>query len=73
MRQFYLIFSKRNALRTELSWTHYRLLLRVENDKARDFYINEAVNGNWSARQLEREINTLSIKINKKHNPILKI
>ena len=60
MRQFYLIFSKRNALRTELSWTHYRLLLRVENDKARDFYINEAVNGNWSARQLEREINTFS-------------
>lgn len=37
MRQFYLTFPNSCALRSELSWTHYRLLMRVENDNARDF------------------------------------
>ena len=39
MRQFYLTFPKGYALRSELSWTHYRLLMRVENEKARQFYL----------------------------------
>ena len=38
MRQFYLIFPKGYALRSELSWTHYRMLMRVENESARNFY-----------------------------------
>jgi predicted nuclease of restriction endonuclease-like (RecB) superfamily len=84
MRQFYLMFSKRDAaglksgptkqdamrlesrgvikgsaVRSELSWTHYRLLLRVENDKAREWYMNEAADQNWSTRQLDRQISTL--------------
>lgn len=57
-RQFYLVFPIRYALRSELSWTHYRQLMRVENEKARDFYIKEAVECGWSARQLERQINS---------------
>ena len=60
MRQFYTVFQKRDALRPELSWTHYRSLIRVEDSNARDFYINEAISGNWSTRQLDREINTFS-------------
>ena len=60
MRQFYLTFKKRHALSGELSWTHYRLLLHVENEQSRNFYIKEAIGGNWSTRQLEREINTFS-------------
>ena len=59
MRQFYLTFEKSHALRGELTWTHYRLLLKVEKESARDFYINEAIKGNWSTRQLERQINSL--------------
>lgn len=92
MRQFFLTFSKRNALRAEshdsqkgnaprsisiekhglpgaekiyasirpeLSWTHYRLLLRLENDSAREWYMNEAADQNWSTRQLDRQISTL--------------
>ena len=43
IRQFYLSFQKRNALRTELSWTHYKSLMRVEDINARNFYINEAI------------------------------
>gem|GEM_PF-1699528 len=84
MRQFYLMFSKRDAVnlksdpikrdamrlesedamkvsavRSELSWTHYRHLLRVENDRAREWYMNEAADQNWSTRQLDRQISTL--------------
>jgi predicted nuclease of restriction endonuclease-like (RecB) superfamily len=59
MRQFYLAFSIRHAVRAELSWTHYRLLLKVEKEDARNFYLNEAINSNWSTRELERQINSL--------------
>ncbi len=59
MRQFFLTFKKRHALRDELSWTHYRLLLKVEREHAREFYLKEAITGNWSTRQLERQINSL--------------
>jgi len=41
MRQFYQMFPIRNALRSELSWTHYRLLMRVEEQSRREFYLNE--------------------------------
>lgn len=58
MRQFYLTFPNGYALRSELSWTHYRLLMRVENDMARQFYLEEAVKSQWSTRQLERQINS---------------
>ena len=58
MRQFYLTFPNSHALRDELSWTHYRLLMRVENKNAREFYIEEAIKSNWSTRQLERQINS---------------
>jgi predicted nuclease of restriction endonuclease-like (RecB) superfamily len=58
MRQFYQTFPNSYALRSELSWTHYRLLMRVENEKARTFYMEEAVKAQWSTRQLERQINS---------------
>jgi predicted nuclease of restriction endonuclease-like (RecB) superfamily len=46
------------VVRPELSWTHYRLLLKVERPDVRQFYIDECVAGNWSTRQLERQINS---------------
>ena len=52
------IVSKSHALRSELSWTHYRLLMRVENVIARNYYIDEAIAQNWSSRALERQINS---------------
>lgn len=60
MRQLYLCFQKRGTLCHELSWSHYRLIMKVENEKAREFYVKEAVKSNWSTRQLERQINTFS-------------
>jgi len=60
--QFYLIFQteeKLYALRRELTWTHYRLIMRLDNPSARDYYMREAAEQNWSTRALERQINSL--------------
>lgn len=59
MRQFYLAFPICDALRRELSWTHYRTLLKVDSDSARQWYMNEAATQNWSSRALDRQIGTL--------------
>ena len=59
MRQFFCMFPKRNALRSELSWTHYRLLMRVQDTKSRQFYLEECAKSGWSSRQLERQIHTM--------------
>lgn len=60
MRDFYRSFPICDALRRELSWTHYRLLLRVDSAEARLWYVREAAEQNWSSRVLERQIGTLS-------------
>ena len=73
MRLFFQRFSNRDALRhesaaatpvnaglrPELSWTHYRQLLSVEDDRARAWYANEAAEQHWSTRQLDRQISVL--------------
>jgi len=58
MRKIYLSFPNSHALRDQLSWTHYRLIIKVENVEKRDFYIQECITSNWSTRQLERQINS---------------
>jgi predicted nuclease of restriction endonuclease-like (RecB) superfamily len=58
MRQFYQMFPNRYALRSELTWTHYRMLMRVEEQNRRDFYLNESIESGWTSRQLERQINS---------------
>ena len=59
-RQFYLMFPKWDALRPELTWTHYRTLIRVENERARLYYMNEAALQNWSTRALDSQIERLT-------------
>ena len=58
MRQFYQMFPIRYALRSELTWTHYRMLMRVEEPNRREFYLNECIEAGWTSRQLERQINS---------------
>ena len=58
MRQFYASFPIRHTLCAELSWSHYRLLMKVEENDRRVFYLKECVESNWSVRQLERQINS---------------
>lgn len=57
-RQFYRTFPIVNSLRSQLSWTHYRLLLRIDNEDKREYYIAESAKNNWSVRQMERQINS---------------
>ena len=59
MRQFYLMFPIRHTLCTELSWSHYRVLMRISDKTARDFYTEECAKSAWSVRQLERQIHTM--------------
>ena len=59
MRQFYLTYPIRDTLCPELSWSHYRVLMRIEDKKIRDFYTDECSKSMWSVRQLERQINTM--------------
>jgi len=58
MRQFYQTYPILYAVRRELSWTHYRILMRVDKPEARAFYEVECVANNWSARELERQKGT---------------
>ena len=57
-RQFYLSFPIGHTLSDQLTWTHYRRLLKVEVPEIRGFYIKECIENNWSTRQLERQINS---------------
>lgn len=58
IRQFYLTFPIRDTVRPELSWSHYRLLIRVENETAREYYLNESISQHWSTRKLDRNISS---------------
>jgi predicted nuclease of restriction endonuclease-like (RecB) superfamily len=59
MRRVYLAFPIRETLSLELSWSHYNLLARVEQTQAREWYMHEAIQQNWSVRALERQIGVL--------------
>jgi predicted nuclease of restriction endonuclease-like (RecB) superfamily len=56
MRQFFQVFPIRATLSHELSWSHYRLLMKIDNEPRREFYLKECAESNWSVRQLERQI-----------------
>lgn len=57
-RQFYRQFPIASALRSQFNWTHYKLLLSIEDQNKKEFYIAEAEKNNWTSRQLERQINS---------------
>ena len=59
MRLFFRCFPIRDTLRHELTWSHYRRLISVENEQARIWYMNEAADSVWSTRQMDRQISTL--------------
>ncbi len=57
-RQFYKVFPNTNTLRSQLNWSQYKLLIRILDTDKRTYYIEESCKNNWSARQLERQINS---------------
>lgn len=58
-RQFYLAYPIVNALRSQLNWTQYRMLIQIQDPDKREYYELEAVNNCWTGRELERQINSL--------------
>jgi len=77
IRSFYKSFPIRDALRHELSWTHYRLLSRLDTEERKRFYISESITSNWNSRELQRQINSLSyeraLTARKENNPTTNI
>jgi predicted nuclease of restriction endonuclease-like (RecB) superfamily len=69
MRNFYLSFPILDSVRQELSWTHYRLLSRLDSEEKRNYYIQESLDSNWNSRELQRQINSLSFDRVLKHSP----
>jgi len=57
-RQFYRRYPIANAVRSQLNWYQYRLLIRIDNDYKREYYELEAINNAWTGRELERQINS---------------
>lgn len=59
MRDFYSTFPILDTLRQELSWSHYRALVKIADTHKRDFYMAETTKNAWSVRQMDRQINSL--------------
>lgn len=59
MRIFYRAFMNCDTLCHELSWSHYRLIMKINDEKVRNFYMEECAKSGWSVRQLQRQINTM--------------
>jgi len=57
-RQFYRTFPIASALRTQLNWMQYKLLIAISDEYKREYYELEACNNAWTGRELERQINS---------------
>lgn len=58
MKKFYQVFNGGSTLWNQLSWSHNRLIMNIDDDTRRNFYLEECIKSNWSVRQLERQINS---------------
>ena len=58
MKKFYLVFKTGSTLWNQLSWSHNRLIMNIDDETKRNFYLEESIKSGWSVRQLERQINS---------------
>lgn len=72
MRKFYQAFPIVDTLRQELSWSHYRLLSRINSETKRNYYLQECIVANWNSRELQRQINSLAFERVVHHLPEIK-
>ena len=59
MRKFYIIFPIATTLSSQLSWSHYLELIKIEEEPKRNFYLKECINSMWSVRELQRQKDSL--------------
>ena len=58
-RQFYRTYPIANTLRSQLNWSQYRRLIQIDDPDKREYYELESANGGWTARETERQINSM--------------
>lgn len=58
IKKFYQVFNGGSTLWNQLSWSHNRIIMNIEDETKRNFYLEECIKSNWSVRQLERQINS---------------
>ena len=76
MRAFYLMFPKWQTVSAKLAWSHYCLIMRLDEELARSFYVKEVEKENWSVRVLDRQINSMlfeRIALSKDKKGVLKL
>lgn len=59
MRKLYIYFPIATTMSSQLSWSHYLELIKIQEEPKRNFYIKETINSNWSVRELQRQVSTL--------------
>lgn len=59
MRKFYICFPIATTVSSQLSWSHYLELIKIEEKSKRNFYFNECINTKWSVRELQRQRDSL--------------
>ena len=59
MRKLYLYYPKRTTMLSQLTWSHYLELIKIDDESKRNFYMNECINSNWDVRELQRQRTTL--------------
>ncbi len=59
MRKFYIFFPIATTMSSQLSWSHYLELIKIDDEQKRKFYLNECINSKWSVRELQRQRNSL--------------
>lgn len=59
MRKFYIYFPIATTVSSQLSWSHYLEIIKIEEEHKRNFYIKETINSRWSVRELQRQIGSL--------------
>ena len=67
MRKFYLSFPIIETLSQQLSWSHYIILSRQDNEEKKKYYLQESIQNNWNVRELKRQINSLAYERVLKH------
>lgn len=58
MKKFYQVFQRGSTLWNQLNWSRNRLIINIDNEIKRNFYLEESIKSNWSIRQLEKQINS---------------
>ena len=59
MRKFYICYPIATTMLSQLTWSHYLELIKIDDEDKRNFYMHECINSSWNVRELQRQRETL--------------